>query len=264
MKERNLSLLLGQAVNDYRMIEDGDRIAVGISGGMDSLALLLLLHFRLQRIPVDYALLPVFVDNFNGLNDAHNARIEELGHYIRSMTGLEMAVLRIPAVAALTGGKVKKRDLCYQCSARRRGVLIRYATENGCGRLALGHHRDDIVETSLMNLFYGKELSAMVPRLDILDGRLDIIRPLAYISKARIESYIYEREDIPPIFGEVCPAKMERKDLRREKVREIAGYLDRTVPHFRDNVFAALRNVKKDYLLDHLFTPMSAGRFKRP
>ena len=101
---------------------------------------------------------------------------------------------------------------------------------------------DDIVETSLMNMFYGRELSSMLPRLNIFGGKMSIIRPLCYVSKLRIESYIFEREETLPVFGEVCPSKMIRRDLRREKMRALIKTLTPIIPGFTKNIFAAFRN----------------------
>ncbi len=261
---KNLSKLMGLAINDYEMIKDGDRIAVGLSGGIDSLALLMLLHERLRRIPGGYELFPVFVDNFNGESLQHNERIEKLKESIYNKTGLNMEIIGITAVKTLTDKNFKHRDICFLCSRKRRNELIKFAFKKECTSLALGHHLDDIVETSLMNMFYGRELSSMLPRLDLFGGKMSLIRPLCYISKSRIESYIYGREEILPVFGEVCPSKMIRRELRREKVREIIKVISPKIPGFTKNIFAAFRNPKRDYLLDINFSPKSSGLFKRP
>lgn len=264
MTDKNLSKHLGQAINDYGMIQDKDKIVIGLSGGMDSLAMLFLLHSRMQRIPITYELYPAFVDNFNGENPEHRKRIERLAQCVMKHTGLETHVIPITAVNKLTDGSTKKRDTCYLCAQKRRGELIKYALEKGCNKIALGHHKDDIIETTLMNLFYKRELSSMLPRLALFDGKLEIIRPLAYLEKRHIEDYIYNREEELPIFGEVCPAKMLRKDLRRLKIRKMVTDLSAEVPQLKNNLFASFRNPKKDYLLDQFFDPKSTGRFKRP
>lgn len=264
MTEKNLSKLMGLAINDYEMIKDGDRIVIGLSGGIDSLALLLLLYARLDRIPIKYKLFPVFVDNFNGENSLHNERIEKLRTCVAEKTGLSMDIIKITAVKILTDENFRRRDTCFLCSRKRRTELIKYASGNECSSIALGHHMDDIVETSLMNMFYGRELSSMLPRLDIFGGKMSLIRPLCYISKPRLESFIYGREEVLPVFGEVCPSKMIRRDLRREKVRDMIKILSPKIPGFSKNIFAAFRNPKPDYLLDRFFSPKSSGLFKRP
>lgn len=258
MKEKNLAAWVALAVNDYGMIEPGDRIAVGVSGGMDSTALLLLLHSRLPRVKPDFELFPVLIDNFNGENPAYTEKIAILAAFIRDETGLELTVIPVDSMWRLTLPEQKKRDVCYLCAARRRAELFRFAEKNGCRRIALGHHKDDIIETSMMNLLFKRELSSMLPRLPLFGGRVDIIRPLAYVSKSKIEAFIWEREKEAPVFGEVCPSKVARKDLRREQVRSLLAELGREVPHLRDNLFAAFRNPKPDYLLNFGFHPRNA------
>jgi tRNA 2-thiocytidine biosynthesis protein TtcA len=255
---------MGQAINDYEMIGANDRIVIGLSGGMDSLAMLLLLHSRLARIPVKYELFPAFVDNFNGENEEHNQRINKLLEYIKKETGLDTHIIRVSTVKKLTGVNSQKRDTCFLCAQKRRTELIRYADKTHCNKIALGHHKDDIIETTLMNLFFKRELSSMLPRLPLFKGKMDIIRPLAYIQKHQIESFIYERDDVPPIFGEVCPSNMLRRDSRRLEVRELVQNLSKKVPNLKNNIFASFRNPKKDYLLDMCYKPKTSGTFKRP
>lgn len=264
MKEINLSKIMGQAINDYGMIDPNDRIVVGLSGGMDSLALLLLLNSRLKRIPVRYSLFPVLVDNLNGESEEHNKRIGKLTGYIISETGHETHVIHTGTMKKLTEGDSRKRDVCFLCAQKRRYELIRYAFSINCTKIALGHHKDDIIETSLMNLFYKHELSSMVPKLELFGGKMFIMRPLAYIQKTQIEDYIYTKEKEVPVFGEVCPSNILRRDLRRSKIREIVDRLSKEIPHLKNNVFASYRNPKNDYLLDRFFDPKTSGSFKRP
>lgn len=253
MKEKNLTAYAALAIRDYCMIEKGDRVLVGMSGGMDSMALLLVLHSLLSKKDPRFSLHPVLIDNFNGENAPYNGKIRTLADFIRDKTGLELTVIPVDSMWRLTLPEQKKRDVCYLCASRRRAELFRYAEKNGCRRIALGHHKDDIVETSLMNMLYKRELSSMLPRLPLFGGQMDIIRPLAYVNKARIEAFIWEREEEVPVFGEVCPSKVNRKDHRREEVRKMLSELGKEVPKIRDNVFAAFRNPKPDYLLDFMF-----------
>jgi len=246
------------------MIQPFDKIVVGVSGGLDSVALLLLLHKRLKRIPIHYDLFPAFVDNWNGENIEHNERIKHLSLFIQQETGLNLHVIQIPTIRSLTSGKGKKRDTCFLCAQKRRKELIKYAFDQNCKKLALGHHLDDITETTLMNLLYKRELSSMLPRLTLFNGKMEIIRPLAYLQKFQIENFIYERNEPVPIFGEVCPSKMVRKDLRRLKVRELLEELSHKVPNLKNNIFAAFRNPHPDYLLNQNFNPKTSSLFRRP
>lgn len=264
MSEFKLLKIMGQAINDYDMIEDGDRIVVGISGGMDSIALLILLYKRLGYIPIKYQLFPVIVDNFNGENEAYTSQINKLGSFIRSVTGLELKIIPVPTIKYLTESGRRRRDTCYLCAQKRRTELFRYASSIGARKVALGHHKDDIVETSLMNMFFRRELSSMLPRLPLFGGAIEIIRPLAYLSKDDIESYIYSYPHEIPIFGEVCPSKIVRRDFRRIQIRNLLEELAENIPNIKNNIFAALRNPKPEYLLNYLFNPKTSGRFKRP
>lgn len=264
MTEKNLSKLVGLAVNDYEMINPGEKILAGISGGADSIALLLLLHRRLKRIPVKYELYPVLVDNFNGENEERNLRIAGLSAYINQETGLDLQVIREPIVKKLLDNPKPSRDICFLCAQKRRHILIQEAFRCGCTRIAFGHHKDDIIVTSLMNLFYKRELSSMLPRLVLFGGKMEIIRPLAYIQKVQIEKFIYGEPSPVPVLSEACPAKFVKKDQRRQKVKEIAERLAAEIPNFKNNLFASYRNPKKDYLLDQCFKPKTSGLYKRP
>lgn len=264
MTEKNLSKLAGLAINDYGMIEPGEKLLVGISGGADSIALLLLLHRRLKRIPVQYALYPVLVDNFNGENDERNRRIDDLAAYILQETGLVLEIIREPVVQKLLDNPKPSRDICFLCAQKRRHILIQTAFREGCSRIAFGHHKDDIVVTSLMNLFYKRELSSMLPRLVLFGGKMEIIRPLAYVQKMQIEKFISGEPGPVPVLSEACPAKFVKKDHRRQQVKEIAERLAAEIPNFKNNLFASYRNPKKDYLLDQCFKPKTSGLYKRP
>lgn len=264
MTEKNLSKLAGQAINDYEMIRANERILVGVSGGADSIALLLLLHKRMKRIPVRYELFPVLVDNFNGENAERNRNIGLLTDFISKETGLTLEVIREPIVKKLLDGPKPARDVCFLCSQKRRHILIQKAFSGECTRIAFGHHKDDIVVTSLMNLFYKRELSSMLPRLKLFGGKMEIIRPLSYIQKFQIENYIYNYPVMVPVLSEACPAKFVKRDQRRTAVREIAERLASEVPNFKNNLFASFRNPKPEYLLDQCYRPKTSGRFKRP
>jgi tRNA 2-thiocytidine biosynthesis protein TtcA len=262
--ESRLYALFKKAVEHYGMFEHTTGIVIGVSGGMDSLVLTLLLGWDNRRQHRDFPLYPVFVDNFNGTNEAHNHRIARLGEYIYRHTGLVLETIRVNSITELTSGKYKPRNTCYLCSQKRRTEIIHYAASKKANKIALGHHMDDILETSLMNLFFKRELSSMVPRLKIFEGEMEIIRPLAYIEKSMIEEFIYTREDEPPIFSEVCPNAILRRDHRRLQVRKLIQTLSEEIPFFRRNLFEAFRNPDTEYLLNYLYNPTTSGRFKRP
>ncbi|QJR22005.1 tRNA(Cytosine32)-2-thiocytidine synthetase [Brevinematales bacterium NS] len=262
--ESRLYALFEKAIEHYGMLENTTGIVVGISGGMDSLVLLLMLSAGNKRKNRNIPLYPAFVDNFNGQNEGHNKRIEKLSDYIKRHTGLDLHVIRVNSIAELTSGNYKSRNTCYLCAQKRRTELIHYAASQKANKIAFGHHMDDILETSLMNLFFKRELSSMVPRLKIFDGEMEFIRPLAYVEKAMIEEFVYTQEEEMPIFSEVCPNSILRRDHKRLQVRELIKKLSNEIPHFRRNLFEAFRRPDTEYLLNYLYQPETSGRFKRP
>ncbi|OHD53919.1 MAG: hypothetical protein A2Y33_00730 [Spirochaetes bacterium GWF1_51_8] len=267
MKESNLAKKAGQAVNDYHMIAEGDHVLLGISGGIDSISLVSLLAYRLTHMPVAYHLHPLMIDNFNGESPEMNNDIARLGEFILAKTGLELEVYRMPLVEYILHTdkeKILPSNICFKCAQIRRSTLFRIAMERGYGKVALGHHKDDIVETILLNLFYKREASAMLPRLPLFGGKLELIRPLAYLEKQHLVSYVAELG--APVVPERCPAKLVRKqsEMRREKVRGLIARLSKEVPGLKNNIFASFRNPKPDYMLDKLFDPHTRGTGKRP
>ncbi|URA10647.1 tRNA lysidine(34) synthetase [Thermospira aquatica] len=262
--ESRLYALFEKAIEHYGMLENTTGIVVGVSGGMDSLVLLLMLVAGNKRKNRNIPLYPAFVDNFNGKNEGHNQRIARLADYIKKHTGLDLHVIRVNSIVELTSGNYKPRNTCYLCSQKRRVELISYASACKANKIAFGHHMDDILETSLMNLFFKRELSSMVPRLKIFEGEMEFIRPLAYVSKSMIEEYVYTQEEEMPIFSEVCPNSILRRDHRRIQVRELIARLSEEIPNFRQNLFEAFRNPDTEYLLNYLYQPQGSGRFKRP
>lgn len=264
MKEENLTKIVGLAVNDYEMMGEGDDVVAGLSGGVDSIALVCLLAARLKRIPVKYRIHPVLIDLHAGGSAEHSRNIEALTVFLRERTGLETEVINLPVTGYLVdeSGRPKIKNTCFKCAQIRRSELIKYADAHGYKKIALGHHKDDVVETILMNLFYKRETSAMMPRLPLFDGKFEIVRPMVYLDKKQIRRYVEEIG--APVVPEVCPAKLSGKELRREKVREILASLEREIPGVKNNIFASLRNPQRDYMLDRFFNPKRSGLYKRP
>lgn len=263
-QESRLYALCKKAIEHYDMLENTTGIVVGVSGGMDSLVLLLLLVWDNHRQKRGISLYPALVDNFNGQNDRHNQQIEALAAYIKRHTELDLHVIHVNTIAELTSGNYKQRNTCYLCAQKRRIELIRYAASRNANKIALGHHMDDILETSLMNLFFKRELSSMVPRLKIFNGGMEFIRPLVYVEKSMIEEFVYTRGEEIPLFSEVCPNLVLRRDHRRLQVRKLIRGLSEKIPNFRRNLFEAFRNPAHEYLLNYLYQPQTSGRFKRP
>ncbi|MEW6500877.1 MAG: ATP-binding protein [Thermodesulfobacteriota bacterium] len=229
--------LVGKALHDYRLLADGDRVMLAVSGGIDSLVLChLLTHWR-HKAPIHYDLLAVHLDMGFGSGEADlvAAQLER--------TGLPFLVERTTfgreALAAEDG-----RSGCYHCARQRRNRLFALAKEHGCNKLAFGHHQEDLTETFFLNLLYAGNLSTMVPRQELFGGNLALIRPLAYLDKAQVRE-LGELFGVTPVTNP-CPLA---GDSKRETVRRLLASLYAENPRFKANIFAALGHVRPEYLL---------------
>jgi len=175
---------LGRALADYRMTADGDTLLVALSGGKDSAALLHIMQTRKEWIPIDYNLVPVHVSL--GENE-DRCRIERLNEQTAAL-GLDLKVLKSDIAFRLEQQNLPESP-CFHCSRWKRKLLFDYAAEKKIAKIAFGHHRDDILETALLNLFYGSSFSTMRPHQVLFSGRLTIIRPLAYLDEKDVISY---------------------------------------------------------------------------
>ncbi len=226
----------GKAMMDYQMLQDGDKVAVAVSGGKDSLALLHILRFRRTFIPVRVELMAVSVDP--GLP---GFPAERLAQYFQEI-GIPY---HIEKISVLEGGP-EDRLSCFWCSWSRRKSIFQMAERYGCNKVALGHHMDDIAATILLNLFYHGEISAMRPRQELFDGKLTLIRPLAYEREQTIVNLT--RKEGWPLFDSVpCPLN---DTSQRAFVKQLLAQAQRQNPDAVINLFRSFRNVKPEYLLD--------------
>ena len=224
--------LVGQAFSHYNMIRDGDRILVAVSGGIDSLVLAWLLGFWQKKAPVTYRLLAVHLDM--GFDEkSHELVAEELGK-LSIPYHIERFSPDIP---------VDQLDGCYHCARQRRNRLFELARQWECGRIAFGHHKEDILETFFLNLCYSGNLSTMLPRQDLFDGTLSIIRPMSYLEKSQI-SDLGKNLGIRPVRN---PCRFSEKN-KRHTIRQTLPALYAMAPAVKSNMFAALANVRTDYL----------------
>jgi tRNA 2-thiocytidine biosynthesis protein TtcA len=235
--EREIRRLMGKAIHHYRLIEDGDRILVAISGGKDSLAMLNLLHERRRRVPIQYDLKVVTVDlGFEGSN------FELLGQYLESL-GYDF-ILKKTQIGPLTQSTFNRENPCFLCARLRRKIFFETAQELGCNKVALGHHKDDIIETFLLNVFYKGEISTMVPYQPLFEGTLALIRPLSLIEEDKIQAYV-KLHALPEI-KDCCPS---RGMSRRSEIKRLVGELSKMDKRIKRNIYAALSNVKGEYLI---------------
>lgn len=228
---------IGRAIHHYKMISDGDRIAVALSGGEDSLTLLWSLHERLSRVPVSYGLVPIHLDL--GFQDSSVYPLQE---YCANM-GYELQVERTD-YGKRAHSPENRENPCFLCARLRRKRLFELADQLGCNKLALGHNMDDIIETLFLNICYGGEISTMVPFQPFFKGKLVVIRPLAYVGKEAINRFA--KDHAFPVFPNPCPTATASK---RSQIKEMLGGLYQTNKKIRGNIFRAMSHVKLEYLL---------------
>jgi tRNA 2-thiocytidine biosynthesis protein TtcA len=231
---------VGKAIADYGMIGEGDRVMVCVSGGKDSYTLLDLLLSLQRSAPVNFSLIAVNLDQKQPGFPA-----EVLPRYLESL-GVEYHVIEQDTYSVVKRVIPEGRTLCGLCSRMRRGALYRYAAENGITRIALGHHRDDIIETLFLNLFFGGKLKAMAPKLRSEDGRHIVIRPLAYVSEREIARYATARR-FPIIPCTLCG---QQENLQRATIKQMLADWERAHPGRSESIFTALRNVDPATLAD--------------
>ena len=235
-----------KAIIDYQMIEDGDRVMVGLSGGKDSWALLQTLDILRQRAPINFSLVAVNVDS--GYKDYKHdviARTCEANGWELRIEHTEIGELIEDILEA-------DKTPCSLCARLRRGVLYRIAGELGANKIALGHHADDFIETLLLNLFFAGSLKAMPAKLVSDDGAHVVIRPLVYVGEDEARQYAKERE--LPIIGCCCPACGDLA-LQRQRVKKMLMQLELEHPGIKGSMLKALGNVAPRHLLDTRLNP---------
>ncbi len=233
-KEFYISKRVGRAITDYNMLSDGDKIAVAVSGGKDSLTLLRILNDRRTFVPIRYELLAVHIDLSY---PCQHPKI--LAKYFKKI-GVEYHIEKVDILKSKT-----RRDIsCFWCSWNRRKALFEVADRFGCNKVALGHHKDDIIQTILMNLFFHGEISAMSPKQELFKGKIVIIRPLAYVEEDMIRSFV--RTTDFPHQKCICPNSLTSN---RTKISNIIRDLEKVCPEIKTNIFKSVKRIKKDYLL---------------
>lgn len=237
---KRLKRLTGRAIEEYGMIADSDRVMVCMSGGKDSHVLLDLLLELQQRAPIDFELIAVNMDQKQPGFPAH-----VLPDYFRER-GVDWHIIEQDTYSTVISVVPEGKTLCGLCSRLRRGALYSWAADNGISKIALGHHRDDIVETFFLNLFHGGRLKAMPPKLRADDGRNIVIRPLAYCSEADIAHYAALR-DFPIIPCNLCGSQ---ENLQRQNVKAMLQAWERDNPGRTETIFSALQNVSPSQLAD--------------
>jgi tRNA 2-thiocytidine biosynthesis protein TtcA len=250
--EKRLCRLAGQAIADFNMIESGDRVMVCLSGGKDSYGLLDVLLKLRARAPVEFDIVAVNLDQKHPGYPAH-----VLPDYLKSL-GIEFLIAEQDTYSVVKRLIPEGKTMCSLCSRLRRGVLYRLAGELGATRIALGHHRDDILETFFLNLFFGGKLKAMPPKLGSDDGRHVVIRPLAYVKEKDLERYAKVRA-FPIIPCDLCGAQDQ---LQRKQVKQMLRQWEKGFPGRVETIFRSLQRVAPSHLLDRKlfdFPAVAAG-----
>jgi tRNA 2-thiocytidine biosynthesis protein TtcA len=230
----------GKAIGDYNMIEDGDTILVCVSGGKDSYTLLSMLMTLRKRAPIDFRIIAM---NLDQKQPGFPADI--LPAYFEK-TGIEYKIVEADTYSVVKEKIPEGKTTCSLCSRLRRGIIYRTAKELGANKIALGHHRDDMVHTLFLNLLFGGKLKAMPPKLVTDDGAHVVIRPLAYCSETDIAKYARGME-FPIIPCNLCGSQ---DNLQRQKVREMMQEWDKRYPGRTESVFTAMQNIVPSHLAD--------------
>lgn len=238
--QKRLRRNVGRAIQEFNMIEDGDRVMVCLSGGKDSFALLDILRNLQARAPVAFDLVAVNLDQKQpGFPE------QVLPDYLRSI-GVSFHVIEQDTYSVVKRIIPEGKTTCGLCSRLRRGVLYTFAAEHGMTKIALGHHRDDILETLFLNLFYGGKLKAMPPKLLSDDGQHVVIRPLAYCKERDLAAYAEARQ-FPIIPCTLCGSQ---PNLQRQVIKTMLRQWEKQFPGRIESLFAALQNVAPSHLAD--------------
>ncbi len=237
---KRLRRLVGSAIADFNMIEAGDRVMVCLSGGKDSYALLDILRNLQAHAPLQFELIAV---NLDQKQPGFPAQV--LPEYLANI-GIPFHIVEQDTYSVVKRVIAEGKTTCSLCSRLRRGALYRIASELGATKIALGHHRDDILETLFLNLFYGGKLKTMPPKLVSDDGRHIVIRPLAYCKESDLATYA-ESEGFPIIPCNLCGSQ---KNLQRQAVKEMLQQWERKFPGRLETMFTALQNVQPSHLAD--------------
>ena len=237
---KRLCRLVGQAIGDFNMIEDGDKVMVCLSGGKDSYALLDILLTLRERAPISFDIVAVNLDQ-----KQPNFPAEVLPNYLRSID-VPFHIETQDTYSIVKRVIPEGKTTCSLCSRLRRGILYRVADELGATKIALGHHRDDIMETFFLNMFFASKLKGMPPKLQSDDGRHVVIRPLAYVREADTERYA-ELKQFPIIPCDLCGSQ---ENLQRKQIKGMLREWEKKFPGRVENIFSSLSTVIPSHLMD--------------
>jgi len=238
---QRLRKILEAGIRNFQLISEGDRILIGISGGRDSLTLFELLSGTLITTTNDFTLVPVHVDL--GFQENGERISEKLRRFFKERNR-DLIVIKTD-IGPLVHSDFNRKNPCFLCSRMRRHEIYKMATKMACNKIAYGHHKDDIIETFLMNIFFGREISTMMPKQSVFKGKFHIIRPLVYIEEEWIKKFAVEHE--LPGFENPCPTAGNSK---RAFIKKLLTDLEEDYPAVKKNVWHSLFHPKPDYLFN--------------
>lgn len=242
MKEvrKRLSRRMAKTLGDYGLVAPGDRIALALSGGKDSYAMVDLMHHLQRKAPVRFSLVVIHLDQGQPGYDGR-----ALASWLEAAS-MEHRILREDTYSTVMRVSRPGATLCAPCSRLRRGILYGAAAELGCNKLALGHHRDDALETLLLNLFYTGRMQAMPAKYTTDDGRFEVIRPLIECAEDDLLAHA-QQADYPILPCNLCGSQ---EGLKRQQIKALLTTLETDIPQLRHSMLAALKNVRTSHLLD--------------
>jgi len=229
------------AVNEFNLVEDGDKIAVGISGGKDSLLLAKLFQELKKDKSRNFDL--VFISMNPGFEN------EDLEQFKNNLEYLNIECEIFDSNVWQVAFEKSPSNPCFLCSKMRRGVLYKKVEELNCNKLALGHHFDDMVETILINMFYAGTIKTMLPKVSSTSGKLQLIRPMIYIKEAEIINYTKKNGIKPMSCG--CPVEGEKEPSKRKEIKIMLENLSKIDPNIKQRVFSSIRNINLDYVMGY-------------
>ena len=238
--EKKLCRLVGQAIGDFGMIEEGDKVMVCVSGGKDSYAMLDILMKLRERAPINFEIIAVNLDQ-----KQPNFPAEILPNYLKSL-GVQYHIEEQDTYSIVKRVIPEGKTTCGLCSRLRRGILYRVADELGATKIALGHHRDDILETLMLNMFYAGKLKGMPPKLRSDDGKHIVIRPLAYVPEKLLERYAADM-NFPIIPCDLCGSQ---PNLQRQVMKEMLRDWEKKHPGRVENLFRSMHHIVPSHLMD--------------
>jgi tRNA 2-thiocytidine biosynthesis protein TtcA len=238
--EKKLCRLVGQAIGDFGMIEDGDKVMVCISGGKDSYAMLDILLKLRERAPINFEIVAVNLDQ-----KQPNFPAEILPNYLKNL-GVSFHIEEQDTYSIVKRVIPEGKTTCGLCSRLRRGILYRVADELGATKIALGHHRDDILETLMLNMFYAGKLKGMPPKLRSDDGKHIVIRPLAYVPEKLLERYSADM-NFPIIPCDLCGSQ---PNLQRQAMKQMLREWEKQYPGRVENLFRSMHHIVPSHLMD--------------